>query len=102
MKILMFFTLMNYVNIEAVEVPADWTCTQVSQKWHSPTSANMTSKRAVTFRDLSFERSEENKKQKRPLVSGLRDNFCAIPSLPEEIRSLVENRQTASNVLQSS
>ena len=52
----LLYTLMDYVNIDAEEVPADLTCTQVSQKWHIPTSTNMTLKKAVKFNDLIFER----------------------------------------------
>ena len=92
----LLYTLMDYVNIDAEGVPADLTCTQVSQKWHIPTSANMTLKKAVKFNYLIFEKSEENKKRKRPVVSGVRENFCATPSfahtlLPEELHNLVRN-----------
>ena len=92
----LLYTLMDYVNIDAEVVPADLTCTQISQKWHIPTSANMTLKKAVKFNYLIFEKSEENKKRKRPVVSGVRENFCATPSfahtlLPEELHTLVRN-----------
>ena len=56
----------------------------------------MTLKKAVKFSDLIFEKSEEGKKRKRPVVSGDRRNVCATPPfaqqlMPDELKTLVDD-----------
>ena len=95
----LLFTLLDYSNMDAKEIPSDLTCTQVAQKWHVPSSANMTLTKAVKFSDVLFEKAEDGKKRKRPIVSGER-NFCAIPTFAyhvkrEEIRCFSNDLKTA-------
>ena len=92
----LLFTFVDFVNLDAKVVPNDLTCTQVSQKWHIPTSANMTLPQAVKFEDLEFEKAEVNKKRKRHFVTGVRDAFCATPPFAyrkgaDELKRLAEN-----------
>jgi len=87
----LLYTILDYVNMDTKEIPRDLTCTQVGQKWHVPSGANKTEDKAFKFSSLVFEKSEEGKKRKRPLVKGNMD-FCAIPPFA---------RETNSNELQS-
>ena len=53
-----------------------------------------------TFRDLQFEKAEEGKKRKRPIVTGSRENYCDTPSFAqkttrEELEELVKNLRRA-------
>ena len=91
----LLYTLLDFANLDLKQIPADMTCTQVAQKWHVPSSANMTMTKAVKFPDLLFEKAEDGKKRKRPTVSGERD-FCATPPFAvqvreEEIKGLAKN-----------
>ena len=70
------YTPLDYVNIDIKEIPSDITCTQVGQKQHIPTGARNLSSKASKYRDHVFEKAEETKKRKRPLVTGSRDTYC--------------------------
>ena len=87
----MWQPFLDYVNMDTTEIPRDLACTQVGQKWHVPSCANKTEDKAFKFSSLDFEKSEEGKKRKRPLVKGNMD-FCATPPFA---------RETTSNELQS-
>eukprot|EP00794_Sanderia_malayensis_P021058 gene21058-23113_t len=87
----LLYTILDYVNMDMKGIPRDLTCTQVGQKWHVPSGANRTEDNAFKFSSLVFEKSEEGKKRKRPLVQGNMD-FCATPPFA---------RETTSNELQS-
>ncbi len=96
----LFFTILDFVNLGAKVVPNDLTCTQVSQKWHVPTSANMTLPKAVRFEDLELEKAEVNKKRKKPLVTGVRESFCATPPFAyaktaDDVKGLADNLSKA-------
>ena len=39
----------------------------------------MTLPKSVRFEDLEFEKAEVNKKRKKPVVTGVRESFCATP-----------------------
>ena len=91
----LLYTVLDYVNMGAVEVPPDLTCTQVGQKWNVPSRANAIPSKAFKFEDLVFEKIEESKKRKRPLVTGSRDPYCATPQFAlqtsaDELKGLVE------------
>ena len=45
----LLYTLLDFANLDLKQIPADMTCTQVAQKWHVPSSANMTLTKAVKF-----------------------------------------------------
>ena len=69
----------NFVNLNLHQIPHELTCTQVAQMWSVPSDSSKTLKKAVKFQELSFEKAEFNKKSKRLLVSGRRENYCATP-----------------------
>ena len=92
--------MLDYVNMGAVEIPPDLTCTQVGQKWNVPSRANAIPSKASKFEDLVFEKIEESKKRKRPLVTGSRDPYCATPQFAsqtsaDELQGLVERLRLA-------
>ena len=100
----LLFTLLDFVNLDAKVVPNDLTCTQVSQKWHVPASANMTLPKAVRFEDLEFEKAEVHKKRKRPVVTGVRESFCATPPFAykkgaDDLKRLAENLSKAGKAI---
>ena len=80
----LLFTLLDFVNLEAKQIPSNMTCTQVAQKWHVPSSANMKLDKAVKLNDLTFEKVEEGKKRNRLPVYGEGD-FCATPPFAYQI-----------------
>ena len=91
----LLYTLLDFANMDLKQIPADITSTQVAQKWHVPSSANMTLTKAVKFSDLLFEIAEDGKKRKRPIVSGERD-LCGTQPFElqvqeEEIKGLAKN-----------
>eukprot|EP00112_Aurelia_sp_Birch-Aquarium-sp1_P013395 Seg2842.3 transcript_id=Seg2842.3/GoldUCD/mRNA.D3Y31 product="hypothetical protein" protein_id=Seg2842.3/GoldUCD/D3Y31 len=78
----------------------DLTCTQVGQKWHVPTDAGNQLSKAFKFQELVFEKAEEGKKRKRPLVTGSRESYCATPPYAletnaNELQNLVEKLRLA-------
>ena len=75
----LLYTLLDYVHLGVVEVPPDLTFIQVGQKWNFPAGANAIPSKEFKFQDLTFEKIEEGKKRKRPLVTGSRDLYCAAP-----------------------
>ena len=92
----LLFTLLDYTNMELKSVPSTLTCTQVAQKWHQHSSANMALNHAVKFNDLIFEKAEAGKTKKR-YFSGTRVHFCAIP--PFALKISEDNLKTLTNNL---
>ena len=91
----LLYTLLDFVNSGAREVPEEMTCTQVAQKWHVPSQCNTTLKKAVKFHDLTFEKADECKKPKR-CVFDASESFCATPQYAystdsAELKGFVEN-----------
>ena len=91
----LLYALVDFANMDLRQIPADMTCTQVAQKWHVPSSANMTLIKAVKFSDLLFEKAEGGKKRKRSTFHG-EGHFYVTPPLPlhfkeEEIKVLANN-----------
>ena len=80
----LLYTMLDYLHLGLQEIPPDITCTQVAQKWHVPSTANLTLAKAVRFDDITFEKAEIGKKRKRPIVSGERI-FCALPSYARQV-----------------
>ena len=74
----LLYTLLDFVTLNLCQIPKELTSTQVAQMWSVPTDSSKTLKRAVK---LSFEKAEFNKRSKRPLVSGRRENYCTTPPL---------------------
>ena len=88
-------TVLDFVNLNLQQVPEELTCTQVAQKWSVPSGSSKTLKKAVKFEELIFEKAEANKKCKRPLVEGTREDYCATPSFAQtvtkdEIKAMTE------------
>ena len=50
----LLFSLVDYSNLGYTVVPDTLTCTQVSQKWHVPTSTTMILSKAVKFDEVVF------------------------------------------------
>eukprot|EP00794_Sanderia_malayensis_P020962 gene20962-23017_t len=75
----LLYTLLDCTSMELKKIPDTMTCTQIAQKWHVPSAANMTLCKAVKFSEVAFEKAEPNKTRKRPTVSGMREDFCATP-----------------------
>ena len=95
----LLYTVLDFVNMEMKEIPRDLTCTQVGQKWHVPSGKNAED-RAFKFTSLVFEKAEEGKKRKRPLVTGCRELYCATPIFAQEttineLQSLVQKLRMA-------
>ena len=70
------------------------------QKWHVPADAGNQFSKAFKFQELVFEKAEESKKRKRPLVKGNRESYCATPPYAfetnaKELQDLVENLRLA-------
>ena len=50
----LLYTLLDFANMDLKQIPADMTCAQVAQKWHVPSSANMTMTKVVKFSDFAI------------------------------------------------
>eukprot|EP00112_Aurelia_sp_Birch-Aquarium-sp1_P000836 Seg108.8 transcript_id=Seg108.8/GoldUCD/mRNA.D3Y31 product="hypothetical protein" protein_id=Seg108.8/GoldUCD/D3Y31 len=95
----LLYALLDFINTDAKEVPKDLTCTQVGQRWNVPSESTQGVK-VFKFNNLIFEKAEENKKRKRPLLTGRRDKFCATPpcaqeTTSKELQDLVANLRLA-------
>ena len=53
------FQILDYIQLELVEVPDDLTCTQLLQQWHVPRSDE--TDKSVLFEDLHFEKASYEK-----------------------------------------
>ena len=95
----LLYTLLDYANMDFLEILPDLTCTQAGQKWHVPSGATSIPPKAFKFDDLTFEKIEE-KKRKRSFVGESRESYCATPQFAlqtssEELQSLVERLRFA-------
>eukprot|EP00794_Sanderia_malayensis_P000921 gene921-228_t len=75
----LLYTLLDYTSMELKKIPDTMTCTQIAQKWHVPSAANMTLCKAMKFSEVALEKAEPNKTRKQPTVSGMREDFCTTP-----------------------
>ena len=55
----LLFQILDYIQLELVEVPDDLTCTQLLQQWHVPRSDE--TDKPVLFEDLHFEKASYEK-----------------------------------------
>ena len=83
----LLYTLLDFANSEMSMIPDSLTCTQVAQKWHMPSTANITLFKAVKFNDVSVKNAEPNRELEKAFKSSARNNYCAAPSLAENISS---------------
>ena len=100
----LLYTLIDYVNMEVAEMRKDLSCTQVGQKWHIPARSHHQGKHAFKFSSTIFEKAEDGKKRKRPLVAGERDGYHATIPFAEqttkgELESMVEKRRKPGKAL---
>lgn len=82
------FQLLDYRELELLEVPIQLSCTEKLMSWNIP--ALCPGKRgAVLFEDLLFEQADYQRdklgQRKRPLLKGRRDDFTAAPSFSEKV-----------------
>ena len=77
------YTILDYSNLQLKQVTNDTTCTQVLQTWGVPSSTQLKKAKAVKFEDIIFENADyerdTERKRKRPIVKGKRENYCATP-----------------------
>ena len=83
----LLFSLVNYSNLGYTVVPDTLTCTQVSQKWHVPTSTTMILSKAVKFDEVVLRKDEPNKCKKRPFLNEVCRNYCAVPPFAQKMTS---------------
>ena len=55
----LLFRILDYIQLELVEVPDHLTCTQILQQWHVPRSDK--TEETVLFEDLPFEKASYEK-----------------------------------------
>ena len=79
----LLYTLLDFATSERSMIPDSLTCTQLTQKWHMPSTANMTLSKAVKFNDVSFTNAEPNRELEKAFKSSARNNYCAAPSLAD-------------------
>ena len=89
----MLYTLLDYANMDFLEIPPDLG------KKHQIWAKNIPPK-AFKFDDLTFEKIEENRKRKRSLVGESRESYCAtsqfaLQTSSEELQSLVERLRSS-------
>ena len=83
----LLFSLVDYSHLGCTVVPDTLTCTQVSQKWHVPTSTTMTLSKVVKFDDVVFRKDEPNKYKKRPFLNDAHRNYCSVPPFAQQMTS---------------
>ncbi len=96
----LLYTLVDFSIMDLNEIPRDLTCTQVGQNWHIPADPRSSSRKTLKFNELAFEKAEEGKKRKRPLLTAERENYCGTPPFawktePEELSGLVQKLRLA-------
>ena len=64
----LLYMMLDYLRLSLKEIPPDMTCIQVVQKWHVPSTVNLTLTKALRFDDITFEKAEIGKKRKRLLL----------------------------------
>ena len=81
----LLYTMLDFVNLNLKAIPTELTCTQLPQKWNVPSGSSKTLNNAVKFDHLLFEKADVNKKRKRCLVKGIREEYCATPPFAQTI-----------------
>ena len=80
----LLYSVLDFVNLNIKDVPAELTCTQVTQKWSVPSGCSKTLKEAVKFEKL-FEKADVNKPHERHCVRGIRESYCATPPFAQTV-----------------
>ena len=105
----MLYQIIDYVQLELLEVPSSLTCTQVLQQWNVPHGE--VSDDAVLFEDIAFKKSSYLKDKKRKYRTERNQNYNPTPSNRQvtetDIKTLVNSLECNKkapylcNVLQS-
>ena len=89
----LLYTILDFVNQNLGQIPQNTTCTQLPQAWSVPSGSSKSLKKAVKFEELLFEKAEASKPNKRYMVKGKREGYCATPQFAlsvtmEEIKAM--------------
>ena len=74
----MLYPIIDYVQLELLEVPSSLTCTEVLQQWNVPHGE--VSDDAVLFEDIAFKKSSYLKDKKRKYRGERNQNYNPTPS----------------------
>ena len=74
----MLYQIIDYVQLELLEVPSSLTCTQALQQWNVPHEE--VSDDAVLFEDIAFKKSSYLKDKKRKYRTERDQNYNPTPS----------------------
>ncbi len=93
----LLYTLVDFHNMELVEISPDLSCTQIGQKWSVPSKK---ASKAFKFDVIYFEKFDESKKRKRQQVNESRESYCATPKFAwetscTELEDMVEKLRLA-------
>jgi hypothetical protein len=91
----LLYTILDFANLNLQNIPVELTCTQLPQKWNIPAGSSKTLDRAVKVGELLFEKTDVKKTNKRYVVKGDRENYCATPPFAqavtdEEIKTMAD------------
>ena len=89
----LLYTILDFVNLNLRQIPQNATCTQLPQAWSVPSGSSKSLEKAVKFEELLFEKAEASKPNKRYMVKGKREGYCATPQFAlsvtmEEIKAM--------------
>jgi hypothetical protein len=91
----LLYTILDLANLNLQNIPVERTCTQLPQKWNVPAGSSKTLDRVAKFGELLFEKTDVKKTNKRYVVKGDRENYCATPPFEqtvtdEEIKTMAD------------
>ena len=89
----LLYTILDFVNLNLRQIPQNATCTQLPQAWSVPSGSSKSLEKAVKFEELLSEKAEASKPNKRYMVKGKREAYCATPQFAlsetmEEIKAM--------------
>ena len=81
----LLYTILDFVNLNLKQIPGNPTCTQLPQTWSVPSGSSKSLEKAVKFEELLFEKADVSKPNKRYLVKGKREGYCATPQFAQTV-----------------
>ena len=78
---MLLYTILDFVNLNLRQIPQNTACTQLPQAWSVPSGSSKSLENAVKFEELLFEKAEASKPNKRYMVKGKRQGYCATPTI---------------------
>ena len=81
----LLYTILDFVNLNLKQIPGNPTCTQLAQTWSVPSGSSKSLEKAVRFEELLFEKADVSKPNKRYLVKGKREGYCATPQFAQTV-----------------